>query len=176
MVLSWEDDFLEIFYKISVSIPSFARIFVECKHRKAGDRRKVNFIRRLSCKFRIPSRALSRTLHPEASRDSWYTPLTLLILSLREEVVHVDSNHVVCANSAPPDHPPYIENGQPKRQQRKRINVQCSRQRAEWDIKKLFLYVQVYQLFKLCTDDLGTSKQSIRKDLNNFIISTVWMV
>lgn len=54
MVTSWEDDFLEIFYKISVSIPSFTRIFVECKH-KSKRQKESEFIRRLSWKFRIPS-------------------------------------------------------------------------------------------------------------------------
>lgn len=58
-------------------------------------------------------------------------------------VAHLDSNHVACANSAPPDSPPHTENGQLKRQQRtekkkKVFNVQDSKGLNELLQIKLF--------------------------------------
>lgn len=148
MVMGWEDDFLETFYKISGSIPLFTRIFVESKHRQASDRRKANSSGGWAANSEFLQWALAWALHPEASRNSWYTLLTLLICILCEEVVDVNSNRVACANSAPPDHPFYIENGQFIRQHR---NNKCSVFKTE---KGWMRYFKIFFLVCSCVPNI----------------------
>lgn len=139
MVMRWEDDFLEIFCS---EHPITYKKFVESKQRKASNRRKVNSSRDGAANSEYVQWALA-----QASRDSWYTPLTFHLVHRRGSHRATMLLALILLHLTIPRH-----RKQFKRQQRKNKNVVLRHVRC---LKTYFLYVhQAYQLFTLFISEL----------------------